>query len=323
MSKKVLIAAPVHQVLIDVLLLQGYAIDTQLAIEQQDLLPKLPQYEGIVTSNRLDINAAFLDAATGLKWIGRMGSGMEIVDVPHAEKKGIVCASSPEGNANAVAEQALGMLLLLKNKLHTAFDEIKQGLWQREENRGTEIEGLTAGIVGYGNNGSAFARKLRGMGVEVLALDKYKTGFGEQGICESTMDEIAYRADILSFHLPLTDETLHYFDEQLLAKMRKPFVLLNLSRGKIVNQSTLLAGMREGKITAAALDVWEQEPIAKMEGKAQLEVWELLQMPNFAGTPHIAGYTVEALYKMSWWLAFKLGKDLGWQLPAHFLDKRK
>lgn len=307
MIKKVLIAAPVHDVLLHALQALGYAYDYREDATQQNVQDIIHQYEGVVTSTRLQIDKAFIDKATSLKWVGRMGSGMEIIDVPYATSKNIECFSSPEGNANAVAEQALGMLLALQHKIVSSHIEMQQGIWLREENRGTELEGLTAGIIGYGHNGSAFAKKLKALDVTVLALDKYKTGFEEPGIQEcASIEAIWEHADIVSFHLPLTSETHHYFDEAFLNRMQKPFILLNLSRGKIVAQSSLYAGLKAGKIKGAALDVWETEPVGKMEAAMKMQMQELLQMPNFIGTPHIGGYTVQALYKMSYFLAEKI-----------------
>lgn len=307
MTKKVLIVAPVHEVLLQELDRLGYRYDQFEDITPEKALALVPGYEGVVTSTRLQLDKTFIDKAVNLKWVGRMGSGMEVIDVPYATQKGVLCFSSPEGNANAVAEQALGMLLALQHKIFSAHVEMQQGIWQREENRGMEIEGLTAGVIGYGNNGSAFARKLNAMQVKVLALDKYKTGFTEEGIEECTdLQRIYNEADIISFHLPLAEETQHYFNDAFLAAMNRPFVLLNLSRGKIVAQSSLYKGLKSGKIKAAAMDVWEVEPVGKMEGEMNMQYRELIDMQNFIATPHIGGYTVQALYKMSWFLAQKI-----------------
>ncbi|PSK94800.1 NAD(P)-dependent oxidoreductase [Taibaiella chishuiensis] len=312
MTKRVLIAAPVHEVLTRQLESWGYVCEQVLDITGAQALEMIPAFEGVITSTRLQIDKTFIDRGTQLKWLGRMGSGMEVIDVPYATARGIQCFSSPEGNANAVAEQALGMLLGLQHRIVAAHLELQQGIYLREENRGVEIEGLTAGVIGYGNNGSAFARKLKAMDVQVLAFDKYRQGYGEPGIQECTDLEAIYRkADILSFHLPLNEETDYYFDDTFLQKMERPFVLLNLSRGKIVAAATLLAGLQSGRIKAAALDVWEQEPLARMDAATRAVFDELIRRPDFIGTPHIAGYTVQALYKMSYYLVGKLGKALG------------
>ncbi len=309
MEKKVLVVAPVHQVLLDVLQGLGYTIDCQEQLNTQEALEIVDAYEGVVTSTRLQIDRRFLDRASRLKWIGRMGSGMEQIDVVYADKLGISCFSSPEGNANAVAEQALGMLLALTHRITYAHTEMQQMIWKREENRGEEIEGMTAGIIGYGHNGSAFARKLKGIGLRVMAYDKYKSGFGEEGIEEfGVLESVWQQADIVSFHLPYTEETKHYFNRHFLNAMQKPFILLNLSRGSVVEMNSLYEGLKNGKIKAAGIDVWETEPITKMTGVQEQQYRELIGMPNFIGTPHIGGYTHQALYKMSFFLAEKIKK---------------
>jgi D-3-phosphoglycerate dehydrogenase len=311
MTKKALIVAPVHEVLLQTLQTLGYSYDQFDDITPEAVLDIIVDYEGVITSTRLQVDRPFIDKAVKLKWVGRMGSGMEVIDVPYATEKGILCFSSPEGNANAVAEQALGMLLALQHKIFSAHMEMQQGLWLREENRGVEIEGLTAAVIGYGNNGSAFARKLKAMDVKVLAIDKYKTNFAEPGIEECTdLHRIFNEADIISFHLPLTSETKHYFNEEFLSMMAKPFVLLNLSRGKIVSQNAMYTGLKNGRIKGAALDVWETEPVSKMDPEMHRQYQELICMPNFIATPHIGGYTVQALYKMSFFLAEKIKKAL-------------
>lgn len=309
MAKKVLIVAPVHDVLLTELEALGYSYDLMESISPEEALHIIPDYEGVVTSTRLQIDKTFIDQASRLKWVGRMGSGMEVIDVPYAVSRNISCFSSPEGNANAVAEQALGMLLSLQHRIGSAHREMQEGIWKREENRGYEIEGMTAGIIGYGNNGSALAHKLRAMDMNVLAYDKYKTGYAASGIAEcASLEPIFEQCDVISFHLPLNSETVHYFNDTFLAAMKKPFVLLNLSRGNVVSMSTLYKGMKSGGITAAALDVWEREPVSALEEQNRIIYKELIRMPNFVGTPHIGGYTVQALYKMSYFLAEKIKK---------------
>lgn len=307
MSRNVLIVAPVHEVLLQELQALGYHCDQQEKMSQDEALAVIGRYEGVITSTRLLIDRSFIDRAERLKWVGRMGSGMEIVDTVYAAAKGIRCYSSPEGNANAVAEQALGMLLALQHKIAGAYAEMRQGIWLRDENRGEEIDGLTAAVIGYGHNGSAFAAKLKAMGVRVLAHDKYKTGYAEPGITEcADLQDIYQQADIVSFHLPLDKDTHYYFNDDFLENMQKPFVLLNLSRGKVVSQDSLYKGLKNGRIKAAALDVWEEEPVSRMKDTKAAQLQEILQLPQFIGTPHIAGYTVQALYKMSSTLAVKI-----------------
>lgn len=304
MANKVFIATKVHPVLTTQLTDAGYICVT----DQEAHIHKIAhELAGIITSNQLNVTADLIDQLPHLRWVGRLGSGMEIIDTEYAQSKGIACFSSPEGNANAVAEQALGMLLVLQHNILKAHMELKAGIWERELNRGTELEGKTAGIIGYGNNGIAFAQKLRSMGVSVLAYDKYKTGFDEPGIASCmNLGALFEQADILSFHVPLNAETYHYFNTLWLHQLQHPVTLLNLSRGAVVDTEAVLAGMHSGQITGAALDVWEQEPLGTASEAYKKTAEALLKLPNFIGTPHIGGYTSEALYKMSRVLAEKV-----------------
>jgi len=297
MANKVFIATKVHPVLTTALTAAGYVCITD---QEASVLTIADEIAGIITSNKLNITADLIDQLPHLRWVGRLGSGMEIIDTGYAQSKGIACFSSPEGNANAVAEQALGMLLALHHHILKAHLEIKAGIWKREPNRGLELEGKIAGIIGYGNNGKAFAQKLRGMGVSVLAYDKYKTGFDEPGITScADLKTLFEQANILSFHVPLNAETYHYFNTSWLQEFQHPITLLNLSRGAVVDTEAVLAGMLSGKIIGAALDVWEQEPLHSASEMYKKTAEALLELPNFIGTPHIGGYTWDALYKMS------------------------
>jgi D-3-phosphoglycerate dehydrogenase len=305
--KRVLVITRIHTSLENFLKDRGYSIDFGEDTPVADLYNLLHQYEGIVTSTKLKFDREVLDKASHLKWIARMGSGMEQIDLLYAQERGIHCISSPEGNANAVAEQALGMLLSLKNNILRGHLELKDGVWQREENRGYEIEGKNAGIIGLGNNGMAFAKKLALLGCNVLGYDIEPKPNLPAGVLQATdIAELYNTCDIISFHVPYNKETHHYFDQQFLIKMRHPFVLLNLSRGKIVAQSAVLEGLQSGKLVGAALDVWEQEPISKMPEDMIEIAHSLLSHPQFIGTPHIGGYTHEAIYKMSHTLQLKL-----------------
>lgn len=304
---KVLISAKAHPILTEKLTGAGFECIEGVTADKFPLEEILKEVKGIVTSNAFAITKEVIDKASSLQWIGRLGSGMEIIDVAYANKKGIRCFSSPEGNANAVAEHALGMLLALTHKIIPAYCEMKNGEWHRESNRGMELAGKTAAIIGYGNNGAAFAQKLTAMDVQVMVYDKYKSGFDSAGIIECRkIEDVFSQADIISFHVPLNEETYHYFNAGLLNKIHKNIILLNLSRGGIVDTRTVLHGMISGKIIGAAMDVWEYEPLTKAPKEYCDITQALLKMPNFIGTPHIAGYTTDALYKMSDVLADKL-----------------
>lgn len=307
-APKVLIVARFHPVLTQKLESIGYQCVFKEALSFEAALEELYEYEGLITSNHLPVNKQLLDKGVKLKWVGRLGSGMEIIDVPYANKKGIKCFSSPEGNANAVAEQALGMLLALRHNIFKSYSEVQNNQWLREENRGNELEGKTAGIIGLGNNGSAFAKKLVAMDMKVLAFDKFRNNYELPGVqgCDN-LSRIFEEAEVLSFHVPLNSETKYYFDDKMLANMQQPFILLNLSRGPVVEQKAVYEGLMSHKITGAALDVWEEEPFWQHSGsELARQAQELLQLPNFIGTPHIGGYTYDALYKMSRTLAEKV-----------------
>ncbi len=300
MSKKVLIAAPVHSILTRWLEANGYECMAKEQITQQEALGLVQDCTGIITSTRLQVNRELMDAAPRLQWVGRMGSGMEVIDLPHAAKRGIACFSSPEGNCNAVAEHALGMLLGLNKKIIKSNIEVKNGIWLRDENRGVELEGKTIGIIGYGHTGSSFARKLYGFDMRVLVYDKYVHGVVPKYMeeCEG-LDKIFEEADIVSFHVPLQHDTLHYFNDDFVRKMQKPFIIVNTSRGKVVDTKALYDGLLSGKITGACLDVWEEEPISAMSDEMKDYLAKIAVMPRVIVTPHIAGYSVEAVYKMS------------------------
>lgn len=300
MSKKVLIAAPVHHILTRWLEANGYECIVKERITQDEAMELVADCTGIITSTRLQVNKELIDAAPLLEWVGRMGSGMEVIDLPYAANKGIACYSSPDGNCNAVAEHALGMLLSLNKKIFKSYNEVRKGIWLRDENRGVELEGKTVGIVGFGHTGSSFARKLYGFDLQVLAYDKYVKGAVPKYLVEcDNLDRIYEEADIVSFHVPLQHDTKHYFNGEFVQKMQKPFVLVNTSRGGVVDTKALYDGLLSGKITGACIDVWEEEPIAAMSQEMRKYLEEIAGMDNTIITPHIAGYSVEALYKMS------------------------
>lgn len=309
-SKKVLIAAPVHPVLTNGLRGMGYECVLQEQIQQEQAAALMADCEGVITSTRLYLGKELLDAAPLLRWIGRMGSGMEVIDTAYAAQKGVYCTSSPEGNCNAVAEHAVGMLLAVLRRIPWSHAEMKEGIWKREENRGHELEGKTIGIVGYGHTGAALARRLAGFDVRVLAYDKYHlpTNVPTHVTICSTLQPIYEEAHVVSFHVPLQHDTVHYFNNEFLGQMQQPFLLLNTSRGPVVSTHALYEGLLNKKIIGAALDVFEKEPVTKMDK----EMWEKYKyislMDNVVTTPHIAGYTHEALYKMSETLLQKLGK---------------
>lgn len=299
MSRKVLITAKVHNYLIDRLEEKGYEVSYQPSITYDEVVAAIPGFMGMIVTTRIKVDKALLDRAGSLQWIGRLGSGMELIDVPYAESKGIHCASSPEGNCDAVGEQALGMLLSLMNNIQKSNLELRQGIWERDGNRGFELNGRTVGIIGYGNTGGAFARKLRGFDVEILAYDKYRTGFSDKHVQEAAMEQLFEKADVVSVHLPLTAETHHLANAAFFNSFKKPVWFINAARGKIVNTDDIVGALQEGTIRGACLDVLENEKLSTYSHVEKERFEKLLQMPNVIITPHIGGYSHEASVKMA------------------------
>lgn len=269
---------------------------------------------GIVIRSRFPMNATLLDAAPELKFIARSGAGMENIDEDYCSQRGIVLFNAPEGNRNAVGEHALGMLLSLMNKLHTSYQEVRNGKWEREGNRGTELDGKTVGIIGYGNNGKAFGKKLRGFDVKVLAYDKYKTGFGDDFVMEATLEAVLRKSDVISFHIPQNEETIWFADQEFFDGLGKPVFLLNLSRGKIVDTAALIRAIEAGRVLAAGLDVNEFEKASFesfFEGDMPEGLRFLLSSDKILLTPHIGGWTHESYFKLSDVLADKILNRFG------------
>lgn len=297
--KKVIITAKCHPYLIEQLTTKGYEINHQPKINYSQLLEVINDYTGLITTTSIAIDKPMIDVANNLKFIGRLGSGLEHIDVAYAATKDIVCVSSPEGNCNAVAEHCLGLLLNLMNSINKSSYDLKQGNFIRDENRGEELFGKTVGIIGFGHTGSSFAKLLKPFNVTVLANDINKTGFENEYIKQTTVEQILADADIVSLHLPLTSLTRYFADDNFFNTLEKQPYFLNTSRGEVVNTDALINAIKNKKIKAIGLDVLENE---KLETYTELEKEQLnflLQQNNVLITPHIAGYSNEAFYKMA------------------------
>ena len=292
-----------HDLLLEGLESLGYknvlAYDTPLSI----LLPKLKEYFGVVIRSRFPINKKFIDKASNLKFIARVGSGLENIDVRYATKKNINLLSAPEGNRNAVGEHALGMLLCLMNKIRLGHESIKDGVWNREEHRGWELEGRTVGIIGYGNTGQSFAKKLKGFNNLKIIFYDIKQNLGDDFAQQVSLEVLKENAEILSLHIPESKETSGMINEKFINQMQNPFWLINTARGKAVNTDDLVIGIKSGKILGAGLDVLEYESSSFYsifnDNKKNSSLTFLKNSKRVILTPHVGGWTLESHKKLS------------------------
>ncbi len=306
MVLQVIITAPVHPFLVNTLQEKGFEVVYEPAISYADLLVRIKTAHGLIVTTRIKVDAALLDQASQLKWIGRLGSGMELIDVPYAIAKGIQCESSPEGNRTTVGEHTLGLLLSLMNRIHSSYDEIKEGRWIRDANRADELTGKKVGIIGLGNTGSAFAKVLSGFDVQILAHDLYKSNVETDRIQSVSLDTILQQADVISLHLPLTELTFHYANDTFFEACKQQPYFISTCRGQVSSTASVLKALQSQKIRGAGLDVMENEQLATYSAPEKQVLAGLMAHPNFIATPHIAGYSHEAFQRMAQILLEKL-----------------
>ena len=301
MNHKILVTDKVHTELISGLSEVGFVFDYLPDIKPEETKRILFKYYGIVINTKTKMFAEMIDAGQNLRFIARLGSGLDIIDLVYAKEKGIDVFSAPEGNRNAVAEHALGMLLCLLNNLNRADRELRQHNWSREKNRGHELSGKIVGIIGYGNTGSCFADKLSGMGVKVLVYDKYKEHFaiGSRYVYETSLEELTKDADVISFHLPLTKETKHFFNCDFISTCKDEIIIINTSRGMVIDTTVLLDEIYSGKVAGACLDVFENEKPQTYTTKERKMYDDLYKLDNVVLSPHIAGWTFESIQKIA------------------------
>jgi len=296
---KILLLDKNHPLITEQLSEKGFVLEEDFSSSYEQVLEKIHLYEGIIIRSRIPLDAHFLEKAKNLKFIARVGAGMENIDTAKAQELGIKLINSPEGNKDAVAEHVIGTLLVLMNRLFISSNEVKKGIWLREENRGEEILGKTFGIIGYGNMGKAVAKRLSGFGCKTIFYD-IKPNLSDEFATQVSLEELQENADILSLHIPLTEDTLYMIDEEFISKMKKNFYFINTARGKNLKTSALVNALKSGKIKGACLDVLEYEKTSFENLETRNEDLEyLLNSEKAIITPHIAGWTHESKIKLA------------------------
>lgn len=300
-KSKILVTDYVHPILINRLVAEGYLVDYLPNISYRQFLAIISNYRGFVINSKIKMNKSAIERTKDCVFIARLGSGLDIIDLPEADKHNISVFSAPEGNRNAVAEHAVGMILCFFNNLSPAFQAVKKFEWNREVNRGTEIDGKTIGIIGFGNTGSFFSKKWAGWNVRVLAYDKYKSNYLKDfdHVEEVDLAYLLKESDIVSIHLQLTEETNNMVNADFINKMKKGAMLVNTSRGKIINTEDLLKALKAGQLSGACLDVLENEKLEKLEFDQKTLYKSLFSMDNVLISPHIAGWSHQSLEKIA------------------------
>ena len=296
---KILLLDKNHPLITEQLSEKGFVLEEDFSSSYEQVLEKIHLYEGVIIRSRIPLDAHFLEKAKNLKFIARVGAGMENIDIAKAQELGIKLINSPEGNKDAVAEHVIGTLLVLMNRLFISSNEVKKGIWLREENRGEEILGKTFGIIGYGNMGKAAAKRLSGFGCKTIFYD-IKPNLSDEFAAQVSLQELQENADILSLHTPLTEDTLYMIDEDFISKMKKNFYFINTARGKNLKTSALVNALKSGKVKGACLDVLEYEKTSFENLETKNEDLEyLLNSEKAIITPHIAGWTHESKIKLA------------------------
>lgn len=296
---KILLLDKNHPLITEQLSEKGFVLEEDFSSSYEQVLEKIHLYEGVIIRSRIPLDAHFLEKAKNLKFIARVGAGMENIDITKAQELSIKLINSPEGNKDAVAEHVIGTLLVLMNRLFISSNEVKKGIWLREENRGEEILGKTFGIIGYGNMGKAVAKRLSGFGCKTIFYD-IKPNLSDEFATQVSLQELQENADILSLHTPLTEDTLYMIDEEFISKMKKNFYFINTARGKNLKTSALVNALKSGKIKGACLDVLEYEKTSFENLETKNEDLEyLLNSEKAIITPHIAGWTHESKIKLA------------------------
>lgn len=304
---KILFIDSVHPILEERLTQMEFACEHDYSSSKEMIETKITNYIGIVIRSRFTIDKSFLDKASNLKFIARSGAGLENIDIAYAAQKNIKVFNSPEGNKDAVGEHAIGMLLMLFNKLKQGDAQVRQGIWDREANRGIELSGKTVGILGYGNMGEALAKKLIGFDCKVIAYDKYKKDYSDDYTTEVSLEELFEQTDVLSIHLPLSHETKHYVNANFLNNFKKKIYLINTARGNNINTKDLVKTLQSGKVLGACLDVLEFESKSfDLENTHHKDFEYLKNAENVILSPHVAGWTAESYQKLSEYLANKI-----------------
>lgn len=306
MSKKILIIDDLHPTFKEQAIALGFEVDDRPLITRAETLAIIKDYIGIAVRTKFRIDKELFDVAPNLKFVARAGAGLDNIDEAIANERNIVLINAPEGNRDAVGEHAVGLLLSLMNNFRNADNEIRNGIWDREANRGYELKGKTVGIIGYGFMGQKMAQKLAGFEVNVIAYDKYKTGFGNKYAREVSMEEIVKYSDVLSLHIPLTKETKQMVNDEYFYHFKKPIFFINTARGEIVNTSAVLANIKSGKILGAGLDVLETEKFPILGEQPWFD--DLKASGKVILTPHVGGWTFDSYRKISEVLAQKLAE---------------